>query len=536
MLKKFRHLETDVFVYEQDNNESIRLLQHDKLNPLSYLRDDEGNKPNAVINCSYFARDYVLGRNQGDLKNDTYADGDNGKWCDLVIYNDGTWKAGKFNSWDYRSDNIVAGFSPVIMVVNGTMMFSDLIKDGKARLTTRNPQTAIAITKENKLVQIVTEGRNANDVGLTGQQLFDYIDKLYPSNQVKALLDGGGSSEMIVNGKIVNYLSDGHERPMLNGLALIKPKQEDTPSNEEPDKKMFTERLNKDGIDGGNYWYNHDLNPYAQGDLWMPNCTNYAWGRSSELANKNLRKDLMGAYPNAKNWYANAKWKKGTEPRLGAIGVWDGELGHVAVVEDISDDYVVFSQSNYFRPINKNSPKYFETRAYTPKVGEKTLGVDLPFLGYIYNPYVKDNRTTRNEDVSQVEVLADLIRVRKSPNGEVYQGRYCLKGIYNILETKIDGDYTWAKLDDDIWIALNDKSGWTKTYLKEQIKEDVETLREEITLLEAQIKALKCEKEKNEQIYQEGLNTLKSDLNKAQSTIKSCNEYASFILNLTKED
>ena len=80
MLKKFRYLGTDVYVYEQEQNEQPRLLQHAKLNPLSFIRDEEGQLPKAIVNCSYFSRDYVIGRDQGDLRNDTYGDQDNYKF------------------------------------------------------------------------------------------------------------------------------------------------------------------------------------------------------------------------------------------------------------------------------------------------------------------------------------------------------------------------------------------------------------------------------------------------------------------------
>ena len=51
------------------------------------------------------------------------------------------------------------------------------------------------------------------------------------------MLDGGGSSEMIVNNVIVNYLSDGSERRMCNGLAFLK----------KVEKKMDYHTINCDG-------------------------------------------------------------------------------------------------------------------------------------------------------------------------------------------------------------------------------------------------------------------------------------------------
>lgn len=220
MYKNFRYLNTDVHIYEQ-TNEKIRLLQNDRLAPLSLLRLD-GQKPKVVINCSYFTPQYVLGRNQGDLHDSTYNSKDDYKWCDIVFFNDGSYKVGKFSSGEYR-DNVIAGFSPAVIAVNGELMFSEPISSARSRLTSRSPQTAIAITNTNKLIMLVSEGRNVSDTGLTGEQVFDFLGTNYDT-KVMALLDGGGSSEMIVNDKVMNFLSDGRERPMWNGLALFTDK------------------------------------------------------------------------------------------------------------------------------------------------------------------------------------------------------------------------------------------------------------------------------------------------------------------------
>lgn len=218
--KKLRYLNTDISIVEQAN-ETPMLLQSDELYPLSKFYAN-GYDVVSITNCSYLSGKYVNGRNQGDLKNETYSDSENGEWCDLVFFKDGTWKAGKFNSWDYR-DNVSAGFSPVVMKVNGQLLYSDLIKDGRLRMTTRSQHTAACITKENKIIQVVSEGRSVSDAGLTGNELFAYLESLYDL-QVIALLDGGGSSELIYNGEIVTQLENNTERPMLNGFALVKKK------------------------------------------------------------------------------------------------------------------------------------------------------------------------------------------------------------------------------------------------------------------------------------------------------------------------
>lgn len=222
MYFKDRYKSTDIHIYEQ-TNETIRLLQADKKYQLSKFYSNEG-KVKAIINCSYFSTEYVLGRNQGDLKNDTH---DQEGFYDLVFLKDGTYRLGNFKSWDYT--DVLAGFSVATVLikdgVNSERCSSAICNNTK--ISSRNPQTCVAVLKGNKVIFIVSEGRNSNDVGLTGYDVRNFVRENYPDVELLVQLDGGGSSEMIVDGEIKNYLSDGKERPMFNGLAFIKKKQED---------------------------------------------------------------------------------------------------------------------------------------------------------------------------------------------------------------------------------------------------------------------------------------------------------------------
>lgn len=219
MYKKYRYNNTDIRVYEGKATD-LRLLQHEKLNPLSYLR--YGNdKPKCVINCSYFSNKFVLGRNQGDLRNDTH---DQDGFYDLVFLNDGTYRIGSFKSWDYSDKSKVnAGFSVATILILDSMsvnQYSNAICQA-SKLSLRNPQTAIGVLANGNVLLIVADGRTSQNVGLTGYELRQFVKNNYPTIELLCQLDGGGSSEMIVDGKIVNIPSDGHERNMFNGLAFI---------------------------------------------------------------------------------------------------------------------------------------------------------------------------------------------------------------------------------------------------------------------------------------------------------------------------
>lgn len=225
MLKKVRYLDTDVAIFVQEKTQRVRLLQHSKLNPLSYIRDEVGKIPAMIMNCSYFSELYVNGRNQGDLyKTVTH---DDPGYIDVVLLKDNTYRFGNFKSWDYQTNpDVVAGFTVGAVLMKDGADCEDLsttIKDISSRLTVRSQQTALVILKDKTKVGIVSEGRTEDDRGLTGRELRTFLKSQFDNIEFMCLLDGGGSSEMIVDGKIVTQFQTGKgERNMWNGLAFIE--------------------------------------------------------------------------------------------------------------------------------------------------------------------------------------------------------------------------------------------------------------------------------------------------------------------------
>lgn len=105
-----------------------------------------------------------------------------------------------------------------------------LVKDGNIFVTTkleevapdiavgRAPRTALGLTKTGHVLFVVVDGRHASK-GLTLVELAKFMQEL---GAVQAMnLDGGGSSEMVIKGKVVNQPSDGQERLVGDALTLI---------------------------------------------------------------------------------------------------------------------------------------------------------------------------------------------------------------------------------------------------------------------------------------------------------------------------
>lgn len=83
----------------------------------------------------------------------------------------------------------------------------------------RAPRTAVGIKADGTVILAVVDGRSALSSGMSLDELARFLQKLGAMDGVN--FDGGGSSEMIVNGRIVNQPSDGRERLISIGLGLF---------------------------------------------------------------------------------------------------------------------------------------------------------------------------------------------------------------------------------------------------------------------------------------------------------------------------
>lgn len=96
------------------------------------------------------------------------------------------------------------------------------------------------------------------------------------------------------------------------------------------------------------YAYYTSKNIFYNSGYGMPNCTCYAFGRVYEILGN--EPDLC--HFDASEWYDYNKehgcYKYGQTPKIGAVACWNySSGGHVAVVEAISEDKIIMSQSGY---------------------------------------------------------------------------------------------------------------------------------------------------------------------------------------------
>ena len=124
--------------------------------------------------------------------------------------------------WDKVTQAVGAG---PCLVKNGEIYMTTLGEEfGSDVAGGRAPRTALGLTREGKALLVVVDGRRRSSVGFT---LLELAQFMLEQGAVEAMnLDGGGSSQMIVGDQIVNTPSDGRERRLGAGIAVVKVKRQ----------------------------------------------------------------------------------------------------------------------------------------------------------------------------------------------------------------------------------------------------------------------------------------------------------------------
>ena len=128
---------------------------------------------------------------------------------DLVIYADGS--IGIIREAEISAQELlesgardVLSFGPAL-VENGEISVS--VNDEVGRAMASNPRTAIAVIDELHYLLVVSDGRTSESEGLSLYELAAYLQS--KGVQTAYNLDGGGSSTMVFNGRVVNNPTSG---------------------------------------------------------------------------------------------------------------------------------------------------------------------------------------------------------------------------------------------------------------------------------------------------------------------------------------
>jgi WD40 repeat protein len=125
-----------------------------------------------------------------------------------------------FGGWRGVADSV--GGWPVLMDEGQVVA-----KDCPSQFCDRHPRSGIGVTARNVTLLVVADGRSPNSAGLTLVQFGQLFKELGAKDAVN--FDGGGSSTLVVKGKVRNEPSDGKERPICCAVLVLPGKdgQED---------------------------------------------------------------------------------------------------------------------------------------------------------------------------------------------------------------------------------------------------------------------------------------------------------------------
>ena len=124
-----------------------------------------------------------------------------------------------FNNEAANKAQHILGAGPLLVLDSKVNVQSEKESIAKDIAFGRAPRTAIGIRKDGTILLVVVDGRSEKSVGVTLNELADYLVRL--GADIAMNLDGGGSSEMVIGNEIKNSPSDGQERKIRAGLGVF---------------------------------------------------------------------------------------------------------------------------------------------------------------------------------------------------------------------------------------------------------------------------------------------------------------------------
>lgn len=117
-------------------------------------------------------------------------------------------------------ENIDSGFGSIVLLLeDGKDAFDPKFENIPSYLMGRAARTAVGITAEGRMILLATNGKGDSASGLTFQETGRALKDLGCVSGVA--LDGGGSTTMWYEGKVVNDLHGAEERAVANAVVIV---------------------------------------------------------------------------------------------------------------------------------------------------------------------------------------------------------------------------------------------------------------------------------------------------------------------------
>lgn len=223
---KLRKYDSDIHVYVTDpKTETVDVTKGKRgLEPLSSITNGKDNIV-VKINGGMFQFDGSSEHLGAYLDEGTWDNNLSSAYANFILKNDGTTivecRTSKYS--DAELQKLKSECKWIIGTSYSLMMNGKIdIKNTQYfdHYKSKHPRTLIGGKANKSMVLVVADGRTSSSKGLTAQESANLMKEL--NCICAANLDGGGSSEMIVNGKIVNKPCDGTERRIGSAVIVNK--------------------------------------------------------------------------------------------------------------------------------------------------------------------------------------------------------------------------------------------------------------------------------------------------------------------------
>jgi hypothetical protein len=125
-------------------------------------------------------------------------------------------------------EELVGGFP--LLLVAGASALDRVPAIREAFAARRHPRTAVGLRPDGTVLLVVVDGRQpGHSDGMTLAELNDLLRELGATEAVN--LDGGGSTALVLGGRLVNRPSDPQERPVANALLVLGPAAGECPGD-----------------------------------------------------------------------------------------------------------------------------------------------------------------------------------------------------------------------------------------------------------------------------------------------------------------
>ena len=233
VLKQYREHSTEIYVADVKIKSILNLKAAFAYNKygknIIQTTSQQAKSQNAIlaINGDFYGKregGYVV-RNGLGYRTNAASSRDRNSYTDLAILTDGSFRFIEENETSFEelaelSPWQVFSFGPALLE-NGEIQ----VKKGQdvGQSMASNPRTAIARVSNNHYYFVVSDGRTSESEGLSLLELAEFLKSLGAEDAYN--LDGGGSTAMYFNGKIVNKPVNGGKitERFVSDIVYISP-------------------------------------------------------------------------------------------------------------------------------------------------------------------------------------------------------------------------------------------------------------------------------------------------------------------------